>query len=84
MKQKLYNDERDTDQYDNLVMKHMLAMTTEDLHCKSAIAVELAYRDHQIDKLRKALQRISLCSVNIISSKHECGQIARKALEQTC
>ena len=49
--EKLYNKERDTDGYDNLVMKHMMAMTAEDLHSKAAIAVELAYRDKCIAEL---------------------------------
>ena len=53
---KLYNKERDTDGYDNIVMKHLLAMTTEELHGKVIIAVELAYRDWQIEQLREALQ----------------------------
>jgi len=52
---KLYNEERDTDGYDNLVMKHMMAMTAEGLHSKAAIAIELAYRDWQIEQLREAL-----------------------------
>lgn len=56
MTTKLYDEERGTDGYDNLVMKHMMAMTSEDLHGKAAIAVELAYRDKQIAQLREALQ----------------------------
>ena len=52
---KLYNEERDTDGYDNLVMKHMMAMTIEGLHSKAAIAIELAYRDWQIEQLQEAL-----------------------------
>lgn len=51
---KLYDQERDTDGYENTVMKHMLAMTAEGLHSKAAIAVELAYRDHELQKLKAA------------------------------
>lgn len=54
MKEKLYDEERDTEGYENTVMKHMLAMTTEGLHSKAAIAVELAYRDHELQKLKAA------------------------------
>lgn len=50
----LYNEERDTDVYDELVMKHMAAMTTEGLHSKAAIAVELAYRDYELQLQQKA------------------------------
>ena len=52
MKQKLYDAERDTDGYENTVMKHMLSMTAEGLHSKAAIAVELAYRDALIEQLQ--------------------------------
>jgi hypothetical protein len=34
-------------------------------------------------RLRDALTHISLCSKNSMSSKDECGSIARAALEQT-
>lgn len=34
-------------------MDHVLAMTNEDLHNKSAIAEELAWRDIQIERLTK-------------------------------
>jgi hypothetical protein len=54
--EKIYNEDRDTDKYESIVMKHMLAMTAEDLYSKAAIAVELAYRDWQIEQLREALQ----------------------------
>lgn len=35
--------------------RHMLAMTAEDLHRKSAIAAELAWRDAEIERLNVAL-----------------------------
>jgi hypothetical protein len=37
----------------NYYSKHVLAMTKEGLHDKSDIAAELAYRDHDIAKLRE-------------------------------
>ena len=78
---KLYNEERDTDDYDNLVMKHMMAMTTEGLHSKAAIAIELAYRDWQIEQLREALCR---CQGWVKAyGEPETKAIVCKALEQT-
>lgn len=35
--------------------RHVLAMTTENLQCKSAIAAELAHRDLIIDQLNAEL-----------------------------
>lgn len=35
---------------------------------------------HEIERLRNALNQISLCSVNSASSKDECGRIARTVL----
>ena len=35
----------------------------------------------EVARLREALHQISLCSQNSMSSKDECGRIARKALE---
>lgn len=45
--------QRDTLEQGNYFMRHMLAMTGESLHAKSAIAAELAHRDMEIDRLRK-------------------------------
>jgi hypothetical protein len=36
-------------------LQHLSAMTGEQLHAKSDIAAELAWRDQQIDNLRAAL-----------------------------
>ena len=73
---KLYNKERDTDGYDNIVMKHLLAMTTEELHGKVIIAVELAYRDWQIEQLREALQEL------LYAHTDKAVDMAKKALER--
>lgn len=35
----------------------------------------------EVEKLRAGLHRVSLASQNSMSSKDECGRIARKALE---
>lgn len=41
----------------NYYPKHVLAMTAEALHAKSAIAAELAHRDIEIDKLKSLIVR---------------------------
>lgn len=38
--------------------KHVMAMTSEDLHWKSAIAAELGHRDMMIDELCEALKAV--------------------------
>lgn len=54
-KQYAPRDIRALDRNGNHYCRHMSAMTGEELHSKSDIAAELAWRDHQIDKLREAL-----------------------------
>ena len=57
-REKLYA-ERDIialDEAGNYYFKHVMAMTSEQLHSKSDIAAELAHRDMLIDKLTKELQ----------------------------
>lgn len=39
--------------------RHLLAMTVEELHDKSDIAAELAWRDREIEKLREAIGKIA-------------------------
>lgn len=80
---KLYNEERDTDGYDNLVMKHMMAMTIEGLHSKAAIAIELAYRDKRIAHLERALRDIKEWTDRYTAPGHPISTCAAKALEQT-
>jgi hypothetical protein len=46
---------RPTEDFGDLYLRHVMAMTAEGLHEKSAIAAELAFRDLQIEKLRKML-----------------------------
>ena len=48
---KLYA-ERDIEAQDQYYLDHIMAMTGEDLHSKSAIAAELAHRDIQIEALQ--------------------------------
>lgn len=44
--------ERDIVEQDEYYVRHVHAMTAEDLHSKSAIAAELAHRDMRIDSLK--------------------------------
>lgn len=56
---KLYG-ERDAsvlDEAGGYYMRHLMAMTGEDLHGKGAIAAELGHRDMQNDMLLAALQK---------------------------
>lgn len=50
---KLY-EEREIDELDTYI-DHVSAMTTEGLHSKSAIAAELAFRDEEINKLKRKM-----------------------------
>lgn len=62
---KLYA-ERDIIELGEYYTKHISAMTNEGLHSKSDIAAELAFRDAEIDQLKKEIDRLQ----NEIS--HEC------------
>lgn len=62
-------------------------MTRDDIgvHCEELerfAALVAAEKDKEIERLRKALHRISLASQNSMSSKDECGRIARAALQE--
>lgn len=50
-----YDDDRFSAHY----AKHVDAMTRESLHSKSAIAVELAWRDFEVERLRESLDTIA-------------------------
>lgn len=39
--------------------RHVHAMTKEDLHCKSDIAAELAWRDREIDTLKETVKHLN-------------------------
>lgn len=59
---KLYS-ERDIVDLGEYYTKHISAMTSENLRSKSDIASELAFRDAEIDRLKKENLRLreSLC-----------------------
>ncbi len=50
--------ERDIEEQGEHYVRHVGAMTAEQLHAKSDIAAELAHRDIEIDRLRAALKRV--------------------------
>lgn len=54
------------------------ALSDESVRRVSAFAQE---HRAEVHRLREALHQISLCSQNSMSSKDECGRIARRALE---
>lgn len=45
----------DLDRAGNYYSKHVMAMTAEGLHSKSAIAMELGHRDAIIDEMKRAI-----------------------------
>ena len=49
--------ERNAEDLGQVFMDHLMAMTAEQLHRKSAIAAELAYRDQRIAQLEAELKK---------------------------
>jgi len=45
----------DNDEFNELLFKHLNAMTFERLHSKATIASELAYRDWVIERLERII-----------------------------
>lgn len=64
---KLYA-ERDTEDLGQHYTNHLNAMTSENLHNKSDIAAELAYRDSIIEKLNCEIYSLQ-CSVDDLKSE---------------
>lgn len=48
------------DKAGNYYSRHVMAMTAEKLHSKSAIAAELAWRDMEIDRLKAAARNLAV------------------------
>lgn len=79
--------ERDICHLDDLggyYMRHVMAMTSEDLHGKGAIAAELAWRDAKIDELAAKLQKFVGFAEKVSEQEPEapdhwntCGQCDR-------
>lgn len=57
--EKRYDKTRDLRSLEPFYGMNVLAMTVEDLHEKSDIAAELAYRDKRIAELEEAVDAIS-------------------------
>jgi len=55
MTEKLYGD-RDPRKQGKFYTDHLMAMTEEGLHDKSDIAMELAYRDIELHRLKEVLR----------------------------
>ena len=49
--------ERNAEDLGQVFIDHLMAMTAEQLHRKSAIAAELAYRDQRIAQLEAELKK---------------------------
>jgi hypothetical protein len=56
---KLYTHHEDPVALGDHYIRHCEAITVEDLHSKSDIAAELAWRDREIERLRLALDVIA-------------------------
>lgn len=67
---KLYG-ERNLEELGQHFTNHLSAMTSEDLHSKSDIAAELAYRDSVIEKLNNDIENyiIEIEGINILNDE---------------
>ena len=77
------------DEQGDYYIRHMMALTAEDLQSKSDIAAELAHRDYQIDELKKDIEQYHklfgrlFCKVNKVTAPfrhHGKERITDKAL----
>ena len=59
-------DIKETNDLNDAYCKHINAMTVEDLHSKSDIAAELAWRDVQIEQLTKELEEANKWKIAVI------------------
>jgi hypothetical protein len=73
---KLYA-ERDAMKLGQYYSRHVSAMTGEDLHSKSDIAAELAWRDREIDRLKAELDSTRRC-LDLEKERKEAAQFAEK------
>lgn len=74
------------DKAGNYYCRHVSAMTSEGLHEKSAIAGELAWRDYQIDQLKKKVAEVEaskeqlLANVRLLESeRHDVFEALQRA-----
>ena len=70
---KLYA-ERDPEEQGEWFVRHMSAMTKENLHSKAEIAEELAHRDIRIEALEAEIKRLTIslaAAKGCVSQQHE-------------
>jgi len=61
--------ERNAEDLGQVFMDHLMAMTAEKLHRKSAIAAELAYRDQRIAELEAQMEaQVEACDCEWLSA----------------
>lgn len=63
-------------------IRALRAKIAEQEEWNSLRAMDIVTLGQEVGRLWKALQDISLCSQNSMSSKEECGKIARAALAE--
>lgn len=73
IKQYAERDAFELDQAGGHYMRHVMAMTAEQLHSKSDIAAELAWRDSQIAALQQKLDELVGLVENVDNSHCMCG-----------
>lgn len=61
---------------------HVMAMTGESLHSKSAIAAELAYRDNVIADLREVVAGFQRAAIQVIE-RHEANGLLKEDVGNT-
>lgn len=72
-KQYAERDAFELDQSGGHYMRHVMAMSAEQLHSKSDIAAELAWRDSQIAELQQKLD--AMLAENVALKERECRLI---------
>lgn len=81
--------ERDAADLGDYYVRHVMAMTAEGLHAKSAIAAELAWRDRELALVRRAAREemreeaAKACEALIDHKEAERARLAAKAAEDT-
>ena len=65
-------DPMELDKAGNYYCKHLMAMTAEDLHSKSDIAMELGHRDKLIDEIKVALRVATIVIEDRVQLPKDC------------
>ena len=86
---------RDPEEQGEWFVRHMSAMTKENLHSKAEIAEELAHRDIRIEALEAEIKRLTIslaAAKGCVSQQHEdiaklraaVIEVARKVVDNDC